>query len=225
MPLQGFHNANYLSDISDDEDAIHINVMRDFTRLENSKMKNDDEFSASACQKIHSELLASVNEIYKNYKNYKQTKPLLIRNAVSTSSLSNDSTQNFRKLSKSKSIDYKQSNTIVSLLRNKARAESVGPVGTGGQSNKIPKHLKRRMDKNATEEENYSIENMKNNNNITEQMALLKLMKPKRQKPKKVQEIVSWKFPLLLSFYYIIYVFIHVQISFLLLIEYFNYFN
>ena len=163
--------------------------MRDFTRLENSKMnlKDDDEFSASACQKIHSELMASVNEIYKNLK----TKPLLIRNAVSTSSLSNNSTQNFRKLSKSKSIDYKQSNTIVSLLRNKARAESVGPVGTGGQSNKIPKHLKRRMDKNATEEENYSIENMKNNNNITEQMALLKLMKPKRQKPKKVQEIVS----------------------------------
>lgn len=99
---EGFQNANYLSDISDDEDAIHINVMRDFTRLENSKMnlKDDDEFSASACQKIHSELMASVNEIYKNLK----TKPLLIRNAVSTSSLSNNSTQNFRKLSKSKAL-------------------------------------------------------------------------------------------------------------------------
>ena len=59
--------------------------MRDFARLENSKMKSDDEFSASACQKIHSELLASVNEIYKNMK----TKPLLKRNAISTSSLSN----------------------------------------------------------------------------------------------------------------------------------------
>ena len=59
--------------------------MRDFARLENSKMnlKSDDEFSASACQKIHSELLASVNEIYKNLK----TKPLLKRNAISTSSL------------------------------------------------------------------------------------------------------------------------------------------
>ena len=94
MVIQGFHNVNYLSDYTDDDaDAIHINVMRDFARLENSKMKSDDEFSASACQKIHSELLASVNEIYKNMK----TKPLLKRNAISTSSLSN--VPNYRKLS------------------------------------------------------------------------------------------------------------------------------
>ena len=173
--------------------------MRDFTRLENSKMnlKDDDEFSASACQKIHSELMASVNEIYKNLK----TKPLLIRNAVSTSSLSNNSTQNFRKLSKSKSIDYKQSNTIVSLLRNKPRAESLIPItgqpltnpqgSSTRHSTKLPKHLRRRLEKNI--EENDSLENMQNNNNnMTEQMALLKLMKPKRNKSaKKPAEIAS----------------------------------
>ena len=188
--FKGFQKANYLSDISDDEDAIHINVMRDFTRLENSKMRNDDEFSASACQKIHSELLASVNEIYKNLK----TKPLLIRNAVSTSSLSNNSTQHTRKLSKSKSIDYKQNNTIVSLLRNKPRAESVGPVGLSGQPNKLPKHLKKRLEKQVIEDnENNSLENLQNNNQkITEQMALLKLIKPKlRTRSKRQQEVVN----------------------------------
>ena len=188
--FKGFQKANYLSDISDDEDAIHINVMRDFTRLENSKMRNDDEFSASACQKIHSELLASVNEIYKNLK----TKPLLIRNAVSTSSLSNNSTQHTRKLSKSKSIDYKQNNTIVSLLRNKPRAESVGPVGLSGQPNKLPKHLKKRLEKQVIEDnENNSLENLQNNNQkITEKMALLKLIKPKlRTRSKRQQEVVN----------------------------------
>ena len=183
--LKGFHKANYLSDISDDEDAIHINVMRDFTRMENQKLRNDDEFSASACQKIHSELLASVNEIYKNLK----TKPLLIRNAVSTSSLSNNSIQNSRKLSKSKSIDYNQP-TIVALRRNKPRAESVGPVASGGQSNKLPKHLKKRLEKHVAEtNENSSLENL--NQNVTEQMALLKLIKPKRAKSKRHPEVVG----------------------------------
>ena len=153
-------------------------------------MRNDDEFSASACQKIHSELLASVNEIYKNLK----TKPLLIRNAVSTSSLSSNSTQHTRKLSKSKSIDYKQNNTIVSLLRNKPRAESVGPVGLGGQPNKLPKHLKKRLEKQVIEDnENNSLENLQNNNQkITEQLALLKLIKPKlRTRSKRQQEVVN----------------------------------
>ena len=137
--LQGFHNVNYLSDYTDDDaDAIHINVMRDFARLENSKMKSDDEFSASACQKIHSELLASVNEIYKNMK----TKPLLKRNAISTSSLSN--VPNYRKLSKSKSIDCKQNSPLVNIIRPKAREESMDPMTNTG---KLPKHFRRRVEK------------------------------------------------------------------------------
>ena len=160
-------------------------------------MRNDDEFSASACQKIHSELLASVNEIYKNLK----TKPLLIRNAVSTSSLSNNSIQNSRKLSKSKSIDYnKQNNSFVSLLRNKPRAESVGPVAQTGQSNKLPKHLKKRLEKHEAENrENNSLENLQHNNqNVSEQMALLKLIKPKRAKSsKRHPEVVGWKVKIL----------------------------
>ena len=59
-----------LSDISEDEDAINVDMMRDFSyygpsrdSLENS---GTIEFSASACQRIHSELLASVNQIYVN---------------------------------------------------------------------------------------------------------------------------------------------------------------
>ena len=193
--MQGFQNASYLSDISDDEDAIHINVMRDFTRMENSKLNTKDEFSASACQKIHSELLASVNEIYKNLK----AKPLLRRNAVSTSSLSTNSSQNFRKLSKSKSIDYKQSqaNAIVSLLRNKPRAESIGQVGlhnsthSSNSGSKLPKHIRRKIEKSVLENNNEgSLENLKNQN-VTEQMALLKLIKPKRNKAKKHDDIIE----------------------------------
>ena len=141
--LQGFHNVSYLSDYTDDEDAIHINVMRDFARLENSKMnlKSDDEFSASACQKIHSELLASVNEIYKNLK----TKPLLKRNAISTSSLSNVPNKNFRKLSKSKSIDCKQTGPIVNIIKPKPKEETVGSASNS--SSKLPKNLRRRVEK------------------------------------------------------------------------------
>ena len=139
--MQGFHNVSYLSDYTDDEDAIHINVMRDFARLENSKMKSDDEFSASACQKIHSELLASVNELYKNLK----TKPLLKRNAISTSSLSNVPNKNHRKLSKSKSIDCKQNGPVVSIIRTKTKEETIGPMNNSG---KLPKHLRRRVEKN-----------------------------------------------------------------------------
>lgn len=167
-------------------------------------LKNDDEFSASACQKIHSELLASVNEIYKNLK----TKPLLIRNAVSTSSLSTNSTQNFRKLSKSKSIDYKQStaSTIVSILRNnqKPRAESIGQLGlpqAPSSATKLPKHLRRKFEKAALdnpETENESVDNNlkspNNNSAVTEQMGLLKLMKPKhRNRTRKQPEIIQWQ--------------------------------
>ena len=104
-------------------------------------LKSDDEFSASACQKIHSELLASVNEIYKNLK----TKPLLKRNAISTSSLSNVPNKNFRKLSKSKSIDCKQTGPVVNMVRTKPREETVG--SGSNSSNKLPKHLRRRVEK------------------------------------------------------------------------------
>ena len=32
-----FQSSSCLSDLTDDEDAIHFNVMRDFARLENSR--------------------------------------------------------------------------------------------------------------------------------------------------------------------------------------------
>ena len=58
-----------LSDISEDEDAINVDMMMvrnyDFPR-HSIERANTIEFSASACQRIHSELLASVNQIYVN---------------------------------------------------------------------------------------------------------------------------------------------------------------
>ena len=58
-----------LSDISEDEDAINVDMMMvrnyDFPRR-SIERANTIEFSASACQRIHSELLASVNQIYVN---------------------------------------------------------------------------------------------------------------------------------------------------------------
>ena len=179
-----FQRSSYLSDFTDDEDAIHINVMRDFARLENAKMNLEtDEFSASACQKIHSELLASVNQIYKNLK----TKPLMRRSSHSTSSLSGNSKQSISKLSKSKSIEHKQ-NPFSTFPRKKPRAESIGP------DNKLPKHLRRRIEKNNEEEKkkqkNVINENAKNNY-VTEKMALLKLMKPKKGKSKKISSDIE----------------------------------
>ena len=102
-----FHNSNYLSDLTDDEDAIHFNVMRDFARLENARggSLNTSSFSASACQKIHKELLESVNQIYKDMKR----KPLLKRNAISTSSIAHSRPRApaLANMGKSKSIELK----------------------------------------------------------------------------------------------------------------------
>lgn len=64
--------SDYLSDISQDEDAINVDMMRDFrysgaaSRDSFEGNNSTIEFSASACQRIHSELLASVNQIYVN---------------------------------------------------------------------------------------------------------------------------------------------------------------
>ena len=81
-----FRPSNNLSDMSEDEDAIHFNVLRDFARMENAQRGSlqTSSFSASACQQIHSELLESVNQLYQDMKR----KPLLKRNAISTSSIS-----------------------------------------------------------------------------------------------------------------------------------------
>merc|ERR1711915_1041366 len=169
-----FQRSSYLSDFTDDEDAIHINVMRDFARMENAKVNlKHNEFSASACQKIHSELLASVNQIYKNLK----TKPLMRKGSHPTSSLSNSTKQSISKLTKSKSIDHKvtMNNTYP---RKKANSES---------DTKLPKHLKRRIEKNLEEEKkkqkNAVNENSKNDQ-VTDKMAVLNLMKPRKSKPK-----------------------------------------
>merc|ERR1711899_424911 len=85
--------------------------MRDFAMLENSRGGNltASSFSASACQQIHSELLESVNQIYQDMKR----KPLLKRNAISTSSISHTKTRapGLSSLAKSKSIELKSSSS------------------------------------------------------------------------------------------------------------------
>ena len=128
------------------------------------------------------ELLASVNQIYKNLK----TKPLMRRSSHSTSSLSGNCKQSISKLSKSKSIEHKQ-NPFSTFPRKKPRAESIGP------DTKLPKHLRRRIEKNVEDEKkkkNVINENTKNNY-VTEKMALLKLMKPKKGKSKKISSDIE----------------------------------
>ena len=90
------------------------------------------------------------------------------------------------KLSKSKSIEHKQ-NPFSTFPRKKPRAESIGP------DTKLPKHLRRRIEKNVEDEKkkkNVINENTKNNY-VTEKMALLKLMKPKKGKSKKISSDIE----------------------------------
>ena len=101
----------------------------------------------------------------------------------STSSLSGNSKQSISKLSRSKSIEHKQ-NPFSTFPRNKkARSESLT------SENKLPKHLKRRIEKSIDEEkkkQKNAINENNQNNQVTEKMALLKLMKPKKHKSKKI---------------------------------------
>ena len=67
---------------------------------------NNIEFSASACQKIHSELLASVNQIYVNL----QDSGLKTTSSSSSSSLS---VGNKLKMQKTGSVDLKPPDTLI----------------------------------------------------------------------------------------------------------------
>ena len=67
---------------------------------------NNIEFSASACQKIHSELLASVNQIYVNL----QDSGLKTTSSSSSSSLS---AGNKLKMQKTGSVDLKPPDTLI----------------------------------------------------------------------------------------------------------------
>jgi len=133
-----------LSEISEDEDAINVDVMREFKQFENVQENlenNGTEFSASACQRIHSELLASVNQIYLNLQDSG-----LKTNSSSSSSLSGSHKKSKSKMSKTKSIELK-SNTH----EKKARSMSIAEITL---KKKVTKKLKNKMvDEEHSEEE------------------------------------------------------------------------
>jgi|ERR1711915_818578 len=109
-----------LSEISEDEDAINVDVMREFKQFDNMHEQtetNGTEFSASACQKIHSELLASVNQIYLNLQDSG-----LKTNSSSSSSLSGAQLKNKTKIAKTRSIELK-ANTHAKTARSMSIAE------------------------------------------------------------------------------------------------------
>lgn len=103
--MESSHEKISPSDISEDEDAINIDVMKDFQQPRGSfESNNGTEFSASACQKIHSELLASVNQIYINL----QDSGLKKNSSSSSSSLSaNSKNRNKQKMLKTGSVELK----------------------------------------------------------------------------------------------------------------------
>ena len=105
--MESSHEKISPSDISEDEDAINIDVMKDFHQPRGSvevEPSNGTEFSASACQKIHSELLASVNQIYINL----QDSGLKTNSSSSSSSLSaNTKNRSKQKILKTGSVELK----------------------------------------------------------------------------------------------------------------------
>ena len=118
-----------LSEISEDEDAIQIDVMREFRSTQENLEKISSEFSASACERIHSELLASVNQIYMNLQDSG-----LKTNSSSSSSLSG--TKNKSQILKTKSIELK-SDTHEN--EKKARSMSIAEITL---KKKVTKKLK-----------------------------------------------------------------------------------
>ena len=120
-----------LSDISEDEDAINVNVIRDFGYLSRNSLENSScnniEFSASACQRIHSELLASVNQIFVNLQDSG-----LKTNSSSSSSISNGNKSRLN-MQKTASVDLKPDNAHDK--QKEVRSSSITEINLKKESN------------------------------------------------------------------------------------------
>ena len=113
-----------LSDISEDEDAINVDMMmvRNYDLPRHSiERANTIEFSASACQRIHSELLASVNQIYVNLQDSG------LKTTSSSSSSLSAGNKNRLKVQKAGSVELKPE-TPVRNKQKETRSSSIAEI-------------------------------------------------------------------------------------------------
>ena len=113
-----------LSDISEDEDAINVDVMQYFRSYGPSRDSFDSsgtiEFSASTCQRIHSELLASVNQIYVNLQDSG------LKTTSSSSSSLSVGNKGKLKMQKTASVELKPEN--VKMKQKETRSSSIAEI-------------------------------------------------------------------------------------------------
>ena len=113
-----------LSDISEDEDAINVDMMmvRNYDLPRHSiERANTIEFSASACQRIHSELLASVNQIYVNLQDSG------LKTTSSSSSSLSAGNKNRLKVQKAGSVELKPE-TPLKIKQKETRSSSIAEI-------------------------------------------------------------------------------------------------
>ena len=158
-----------VSEISEDEDAIRIDMMRSFHRIEPDLDTGEPiEFSASACQKIHAELLASVNQIYMN----------LSESGLKTSASSSSSSLSVKKktgtITKTKSIEL---NPNQSSDMKEERSSSIAEITL---KKSVIRKLKKKMANSEISEEDKSNPDLLTGEEDRMKLAVLKKMKKKQ---------------------------------------------
>ena len=121
---QSVEKLSDLSDISEDEDAINVDMMmvRNYDLPRHSiERANTIEFSASACQRIHSELLASVNQIYVNLQDSG------LKTTSSSSSSLSAGNKNRLKVQKAGSVELKPE-TPLKIKQKETRSSSIAEI-------------------------------------------------------------------------------------------------
>ena len=158
-----------MSEISEDEDAIRIDMMRSFHRIDpNLDAGEPIEFSASACQKIHAELLASVNQIYMN----------LSESGLKTSASSSNSSLSVKKktgtITKTKSIEL---NPNPNSDMKEERSSSIAEITL---KKSVIRKLKKKMANSEISEEDKSNPDLLTAEEDQMKLAVLKKMKKKQ---------------------------------------------
>ena len=164
-----------VSEISEDEDAIRIDMMRSFHRIDpDLDTGKPIEFSASACQKIHAELLASVNQIYLN----------LSESGLKTSASSSSSSLSVKKktgtITKTKSIEL---NPNPNSDMKEERSSSIAEITL---KKSVIRKLKKKMANSEISEEDKS-----NPDLVTPEEDRMKLAVLKKMKKKQVAKVGS----------------------------------
>ena len=172
-----------MSEISEDEDAIRIDMMRSFHRIDPDLDTGEPiEFSASACQKIHAELLASVNQIYMN----------LSESGLKTSASSSTSSLSVKKktgtITKTKSIEL---NPNPNSDMKEERSSSIAEITL---KKSVIRKLKKKMANSEISEEDKSNPDLLAAEEDRMKLAVLKKMKKKKEvKVGSTEEVKSEK--------------------------------